>query len=212
MKRKGFQKPVQVIPQMGIDVTQFYPPERPPVPAPFVIGYAGRIAEEKGLRTLFGSVGQLPGEWELRLIGAGPLSAELQRIADAAGWAGRLRWLGFVPRHTLPDQYRQMHTLVLPSQTTPRWKEQFGRVLIEAMACGVPVVGSSSGAIPEVIGDAGLVFPEGDAQALRRHLVALIEDAAYRQELSARAVRRVQDRFTDSVLAHSLHQFLTSAG
>src|SRR5207245_3300012 len=77
-----------------------------------------------------------------------------------------------VPHHEVPRYLERMTALVLPSLTTPTWKEQFGHVLIEAMACGVPVIGSDSGAIPEVIGDAGLVVPEGDvaglAEALRR--------------------------------------------
>ena len=63
-----------------------------------------------------------------------------------------------IPSDQVAVEMRKLHALVLPSRTTPRWKEQFGRVLIEAMACGVPPVGSDSGEIPHVIDDAGLVF------------------------------------------------------
>jgi glycosyltransferase involved in cell wall biosynthesis len=210
LKHKGFRQPVAVIPQMGIDPTLFHPSDTLRPRMPFVIGYVGRIAAEKGLETLFEAASHLPGEWELVLIGAGPLRGALQRVADAAGWARRLRWLEFVPREHLPGQYRQMHTLVLPSQTTPRWKEQFGRVIIEAMACGVPVIGSDSGAIPEVIGDAGLIFPERDADALRRSLVNLMQDTVLREELSARAVQRARMHFSDQAVARSLRQFLAS--
>jgi glycosyltransferase involved in cell wall biosynthesis len=85
-----------------------------------------------------------------------------------------------------PRWLAALDCLVLPSRTTAHWKEQFGRVLIEAMACGVPVVGSSSGAIPTVIGDAGRVFPEGDFAALGRELTALSLDGALRSELGGR--------------------------
>ena len=73
-----------------------------------------------------------------------------------------------MPSTEVPAVLRALDVLVLPSLTTPSWKEQFGRVLQEAMACAIPVVGSDSGEIPHVIGDAGLVTPEGDAAALRR--------------------------------------------
>jgi len=101
----------------------------------------------------------------------------------------------------MPAQYAAMDVLTLPSRTCPNWKEQFGRVLIEAMACGVPVVGSDSGAIPSVIGDAGLVFPEGNAVALRDHLAALRDDVALRRSLGERGRQRVLACFTQERIA-----------
>jgi glycosyltransferase involved in cell wall biosynthesis len=85
---------------------------------------------------------------------------------------------------------------VLPSETRPNWREQFGRVLVEAMACGVPVVGSDSGEIPTVVGDAGLSFPEGDAARLAECLRSLLADAALREELAQRGRERVLELFT----------------
>jgi len=88
-----------------------------------------------------------------------------------------------------------MDALALPSLTTPEWKEQYGRVIPEAMACGVPVVGSDSGAIPEVIGSAGLVAPEGDPVKLAEALhTALIDEAAaerFKKEGMLRAEREL---------------------
>ncbi|MBC7239486.1 MAG: glycosyltransferase, partial [Chloroflexi bacterium] len=83
----------------------------------------------------------------------------------------------------------------------PKWKEQFGRVLIEAMACGVPVVGSDSGEIPHVIGEAGLIFPEGDALLLRRCLERLQQDMAFRQDLARRGRERVLQHYTQAQIA-----------
>jgi glycosyltransferase involved in cell wall biosynthesis len=91
--------------------------------------------------------------------------------------------------------------LVLPSRTRPNWVEQFGRVLIEAMASGVPVVGSDSGEIPNVIGDAGLVFPEGDIGRLRAHLQSLIDDPGLWAALARRGRERVQARYTQARIA-----------
>src|SRR5260221_14335510 len=97
-----------------------------------------------------------------------------------------------MPPARLAAQFCQIDALVLRSLTTPVWKEQFGRVLTEAMACGVPVVGSSSGAIPEVIGEAGLIFPEGDAAALAGCLAKLQQPPALRLALAQRGLARAR--------------------
>jgi glycosyltransferase involved in cell wall biosynthesis len=96
--------------------------------------------------------------------------------------------------------------LALPSLTTARWKEQFGRVLIEAQACGVPVVGSDSGAIPEVIGKEGLIFPEGNARRLSDRLNKLEESPAFRKSLGLQGRSRVLGLFTNQKIADQLHQ------
>jgi glycosyltransferase involved in cell wall biosynthesis len=97
--------------------------------------------------------------------------------------------------------------LVLPSRTTSQWKEQFGRVLIEAMACETPVVGSSSAEIPRVIGGAGLVFPEGDVAALGHQLSVLYENPGTRAELGAKGRDRVLERFTHRQIAEDTAEF-----
>ena len=96
----------------------------------------------------------------------------------------------------MPVFYRGLDVLVLPSRTQPHWKEQFGRVLVEAMSCGVPVVGSTCGEIPHVVGDAGCIFPEDDVPALRKVLQHLADHPELRQELGAAGRRRVLERYT----------------
>lgn len=99
-----------------------------------------------------------------------------------------------------------MDVLVLPSVTTPRWKEQFGRVLIEAQACEVPVIGSSSGAIPEVIGKAGLIFPEGSASQLAGRLQRLAASSSLRRRLARMGRKRVLDLYTNQRIADRIHR------
>jgi glycosyltransferase involved in cell wall biosynthesis len=96
---------------------------------------------------------------------------------------------------------RQLDVLVLPSISRPNWKEQFGRVLVEAMACGVPVVGSTCGEIPNVVGDAGLLFPEGDVAGLRDCLARLQADAELGARLAEAGRARVAERFTQQRIA-----------
>jgi glycosyltransferase involved in cell wall biosynthesis len=115
-----------------------------------------------------------------------------------------------IPSSQMPAYYRQLDVLVLPSRTRPNWKEQFGRVLVEAMACGVPVIGSDSGEIPHVIGDAGLIFPEGKADILRAHLSRLMGDPTLHADLARRGRERVLARFTQAQVAAQTYQVYRS--
>jgi glycosyltransferase involved in cell wall biosynthesis len=174
---KGFRGPAAVVGN-GVDTELFSPVAGGMQQArgrdgEFRIGYAGRLVGEKGLDVLVDAVGSLPAPRTLVVSGEGPWLRRLRRLPF-------VEWAGNVPREELPRFYRSLDALVLPSRTTSSWKEQFGRVLVEAQACGVPVVGSSSGAIPEVIGEAGLVFPEGNAAYLAVALQRLRADAALR--------------------------------
>jgi len=106
-----------------------------------------------------------------------------------------------VPSTDVPSVLQQLDVLVLPSRTTAHWKEQFGRVLVEAMSCGVPVVGSSSGEIPHVIGDAGMVVPEGDVALLRSVLLKLFHQPVLCRDLAQRGRERVLQHYTQAALA-----------
>jgi glycosyltransferase involved in cell wall biosynthesis len=106
-----------------------------------------------------------------------------------------------MPYASLPSALNALDVLILPSRTTPHWKEQFGRVLIEAGACGVPVIGSDSGAIPEVIGEAGLIFPEGRVTALVEAIRRLRENEAMRKRMGAAGRRRAETLFSWEAVA-----------
>lgn len=206
LRGKGFSKFLTVIPQFGVDTETFFPPDKGRHDQAFRIGYVGRLVEEKGLLVLLEAAAGLEGPWELCFIGDGPLRHELARRIAQGQLGQRVRLLGSVPSQEVAGQLRQLDALVLPSLTTPHWKEQFGRVLIEAMACGVPVVGSDSGEIPWVIGNAGLVFPEGDVQALRKSLADLMNGPGLCRELSQREVVRVKALFTQQKIAQDTYQ------
>jgi glycosyltransferase involved in cell wall biosynthesis len=107
----------------------------------------------------------------------------------------------------MPRQIAALDGLALPSRTLPNWKEQFGRVLVEAMACAVPVAGSDSGAIPEVLGGAGWIFPEGDAAALAGQLRVLLSDSGARAQRIERGRVQVLERFTHSQVARQTVDF-----
>ena len=99
---------------------------------------------------------------------------------------------------------------MLPSRTTPSWKEQFGRVLIEALASGVAVIGSNSGQIPHLIEETGggLVFEEGDANALVRQILVMVDEPEKRRHFVEAGSRVVQERFTCDAVARKLRDLL----
>ncbi len=165
----------------------------------FHIGYTGRVVREKGLDTLIEALSILKG-WGVRaglsIVGNGVYLDTLKGSVRRKGLEGDVVFESAVPQEDLPALYTRFDLLVLPSITTDSWKEQFGRVLVEAMACGVPVVGSSSGEIPAVLGDAGVLFREGDPVELALSIKKVMDDTGLRRELVRRGIERVRKKFT----------------
>lgn len=204
-RAKGYRGPLMTIPQFGVDPEMFLPPTRPITGRTRTLGYVGRLVPEKGVDVLLHALGKLHAEgltqWRLDIVGGGPDAEALKQLAAELGLATHVTFVGQVPSAQMPAFFRQLDILALPSLTRPNWKEQFGRVLVEAMACGAVPVGSDSGAIPGVIGDGGLVTPEGDVTGLANALRRLLQDDALRRELAQRGRQRVLDHFTQAQIA-----------
>lgn len=210
IRKHGYAGPISVLPQFGVDPALFTPTGRRRYPAaeqePFIVGYVGRLVTEKGILDLLSAVAGLPGRVHLRFVGDGVLRARIEQQARTAGIAARVEVLPAVSSTAVPDVLRHIDVLVLPSHTTPNWKEQFGRVLIEAMSCGTPVIGSSAGEIPHVIGPAGLVVPERDSSALREAIRQLTTSAEAWTALSRRGRERVLEHYTQTALAQHYYE------
>ncbi|HVQ37622.1 MAG TPA: glycosyltransferase family 4 protein, partial [Pyrinomonadaceae bacterium] len=193
LRAKGFKKPAPII-TFGVDTEAFRPraarwrrPDGPPT-----IGYIGRMLPGKGLNVLAAALEKLKGEsWRLLVVGEGSEREGFERQLTEAGLRDRAEFTGAIDFALVPEYFHQLDFLVIPTETTKRIREQFGRVIVEAMASGIPVIGSTCGAIPEVIGDAGLVFPEGDADALASGMRQLLTDEALRGRIVKAGLERV---------------------
>jgi glycosyltransferase involved in cell wall biosynthesis len=177
---------------------------------PFTVGYAGRLVERKGLLDLLEAVRRLEAPVELLLIGNGELR---ERLEGEPIPGSRVRVLDSLGHDQMASGYAQLDVLVMPSHTTPTWKEQFGRAIVEALWCGVPVVGSDSGEIPWLIGltEGGLVFPEGDVETLARLLVELRGSPKLRRDLAQRGHAAVERLFSVPAATDRLEQLLVRA-
>ncbi len=228
LRDKGYDRTLQVMPQLGVDETLFKPQDTTALrsqlgitPDDFVIGFVGRFVPEKGLHTLLKAVAGLNNRnrsFKLLLLGRGELKEELLQTAQDLEIRDRVIQLDSVKHNEVAQYISAMDTLVLPSETTYQfktltsvgWQEQFGHVLIEAMAAQVPVIGSNSGEIPNVIADTGLVFPEGDATALAHQLCHLIDDRAFAKDLGVQGYQRCIAKYTNLALAKETLEFYRS--
>jgi L-malate glycosyltransferase len=221
LRAKGYPAPATVLP-LGIDPVVYRPhPDSAALATRLrgesnnlLIGYLGRVTEEKGLRTLLHALAQLRGvEWRLVVVGAGDYEGEFIEIARRLDLESRISLIGFVPHPEAPRYLSAFDLLVLPSESRPNWKEQFGRVLVEALACGTPVIGSDSGEIPFVINSTrgGVVFREGDPGDLARAILLLAKSPDERRRMVAAGQSYVSSHLENGAIALQFVETLSRA-
>lgn len=213
LRRKGFAGTLAICP-LPFDPSLYRrrsEPERqeaiPRRNGEVVIGYVGRMVEQKGLGTLVDALAKLPRfDWKLIVIGTGPFETTFDEMVYQRGLADRVSRLGYVPHDVTPRFLAALDILVLPSETRPNWKEQFGRVIVEALACGVSVIGSDSGEIPNLIGASGggRVFPEKNPAALSELLAQMIGDQDLRKSCAQTGHSWALNNVSLSAVAHSM--------
>ena len=186
----GYNKPIHVI-YPGVETKLFNPEDATQIRhnlglKEFTIGYFGRMVKDKGVEDLITASKLLDFPHQLFLLGNGKDKDYFKTLTDKA------IWVDAVDPNEMNKYYSALDVLVLPSRTTPKWKEQFGRVLVEAMLCGTPVIGSSSGEIPKVMGEAGLVFKEQDPKDLAEKIKLMHIDSNLRNKLIENGLSRAR--------------------
>lgn len=216
LRRRGFRRLAAHIPQLGVDPTVFRKQDagglrrKLGVGGAFVIGFVGRFSPEKGVDTLIKALALLPEGCVLVLVGNGPERSTLQAMAQALGVSAKVQWVPWVDSGEVVEYLNAFDVLALPSRTRWSVKEQFGRVLVEAMSCETCVVGSDSGEIPNVVGDAGLIFHEGEERELAERLRQLVDGLSLRDALRHRGRQRVLEHFTYAKIASDTVNFYRS--
>jgi glycosyltransferase involved in cell wall biosynthesis len=198
------QVPIAVMPQLGAE------PPHEPMHTPhegMAIAFIGRLVQRKGLDNLLLALAMLRGaRWHLTVVGDGPERERLEVLASELRLASRIRWLGGLPAEQIETLWPDLDVLVQPSRSLPEWRESNGHALIDAMAHEVAVVGTNSGVIPELIGDAGMVAPAGDVPALATALEQL-SDQGTRQALAEAARARALRLYSDDAIAERTLEF-----
>jgi glycosyltransferase involved in cell wall biosynthesis len=206
--RAGYSSKPHAVIAPGVDVTRFQPDAgagraiRRSIGWPedaLVVGYLGRFVREKGIDDLCEALGDMRADWRALFVGGGPLEDVLRGVA--ARYPGRVHIQTGVIHEDVPRWLNAMTILCAPSRTTTAWREQFGRMLIEAMACGVPVLASDSGEMPAVVGEAGRVIPERQPQAWARTIDAVLGGGADRRRMAAAGRDRAAAEFAWPVVA-----------
>ena len=170
--------------------------------------FCGRLIREKGVLDLVRALALVP-KTVLILVGVGPERPRLESAAGALGIEDRVRFVGGSAYDEMPRIYSMGDVFCLPSVTTPYWQEQFGMVLVEAMACGVPIVTTASGSIPEVVGDSAVTVPAYAPIELAAALRAVLDDRDLATRLSQAGQSRVQERFDATRVAAVIGQVYT---
>ncbi len=214
LRGKGYKGPANVVGN-AVDVELFRPLDRAQCRRElgwdgFTVGYVGRLVERKGLLDAVEALAILPSDVRLVFAGSGEFQPELERRVAELGKESQVQFLEARPLEALPPVMNALDALLLPSRTVPSWKEQFGRVIIEAQACGTPVIGSDSGAIPEVIADGGLTFPEGDAKALAAAILLLKSNPDEARALGGKGRQQVETSYTWAKVAAQMHGIYTT--
>jgi glycosyltransferase involved in cell wall biosynthesis len=213
--KPGYQERPSRLGPLGVDTAVFFPDAEARRRArealgwsedgPPVVGFVGRFVPEKGVRLLMSALEQAREPWRALFVGGGPLGDEIRLWAKNQGERVRVVTLS---HDEMPAYVNAMDVLCAPSETAPHWAEQFGRMLIEAFACRVAVIGSDSGEIPYVIGDAGVVARERDRAAWTRAIDELLADPGRRRELGERGLARANELYAWPVVARGyLHFF-----
>ena len=192
-----------VIPQLG--VTPVAPRPRPELRPGLRLGFVGRLVPERGGETLLRALAQLLGPWTLTVVGTGPEQESLEALAQRLGLASRIRWQGGLPRNALGPLWDEIDCLVFASRDTSSWVERTNPVLLDAMSRGIAPLVTRAGALPEVVGDAGVIVEE--PEALGEALQELMANPSYVRQLGERARHRVLEEFVDAAVAEKTRRF-----
>lgn len=220
LRKLDYEGPVRVIPQYGVAPERYHPRSDVAVtrekhglgngsPSDLItIGFVGRVMKMKGLDSLIDAFALIQNRnVQLVILGGGDYVQATRERAQAAGLSGKVHFIEGVPAAEVPPLLAAMDVVCVPSLTTDTWREQFGRVIIEAMACGVAVIGSTSGEIPHVVGNAGIIVEEGNTQAWADALIRVVDNPSLLEDMRTAGIHRVATNYTNERIASQITDY-----
>ncbi len=216
LEKQHYTGKISLLPY-AVDTNLFHPDDaRVPDDGSLHLGFVGRIAPEKGLETLLHAVASLKDRPVTHIYGTGQddyLARLYQLQRDLALPDSTIRWHGALAHNRVPEAMRSLDALVVPTVAYNGYKEQFGRVVIEALVSRVPVLTSDNGELPLLIEKTGggFVFPEGDARRLADCIKAAMADRRTLQNLAKSGCAYVHAHYTYKVLADQVEVILQSS-
>ena len=204
----------------GVDVERFMPAHRPlQLMQCYGVGhddiillFIGRLIREKGVRELIVALSmalralpkRLANKCRLLIAGTGEQGAYIENLIEYLNLQENARVVGGLDYMEIHQLHQLADIFILPSIATPYWEEQYGMVLAEAMACGSCVVATTTGGIPEVLSDAGVLVPPLEPDTLSEVLVQLIRDEAVRKDFGRKARVRAVEALNAQTVANSI--------
>ncbi|MCG2756436.1 glycosyltransferase family 4 protein [Candidatus Dependentiae bacterium] len=212
LRAKNFLKPIEVLPQLGVNESYFKPEGHPGLisgSGHFKIGFIGRIVKEKGVFDLVKAFSLIDHKdnWKLIFIGDGKEKENLIKFVKSNNLQNSIDFLPAMPHENIGKYLNQFDIFVLPSYDIPGWKEQFGHVLIEAMACKIAVIGSTGGNITQVVKDSGLIFKQGDVSDLAEKLKTLMFDEKLRNYFAHKGFENFKNNFSYDFITEKTYFF-----
>lgn len=203
LRSAGYKKPIYMQTQIGVDEELFTPmPEvrvriRNTLNAGnmFVVGYTGRLTQDKGVDDLVEVFPSLGDHCYLLLVGNGDLKESIEKKASREGWKDRLHITNYLPQEQVPAFMNAMDVFVLGSKTTSHWIDTFPLVTVQAQACGIPVIASDSASLPWQLEDTALIFSEGDRDELKNALLRIMSDTGLSENLARNGKARSNELF-----------------
>lgn len=198
LREGNYNKPIYLQTQVGVDEELFKPDKliRKKIRKDlgfedkFVIGYTGRLVEDKGVDDLVSILPLEDVNWGLLLVGNGDLKEEIEEVIIENDWEDRIHITGFVDQDKVPNYMNAMDCFVLGSKTMPHWIDTFPLVTVQAQACGIPVVASDSGSLPWQLDDTALIYPEGNRKKLKSSILKYINDPELRNKKAEEGRKR----------------------
>jgi len=207
---KGFKKEVMILPH-GVDLELFRP--LPNKNSPFItIGFVGRMVEAKGgldlIEAFSIAIKEIPN-LRLKFIGGGPDEDKWKNKVNTLKLSELVDFCGPSNHNVIGKEIAQLDILAVPSRTTPTWKEQFGRILVESAACGVPVIASNSGAIPMVLESlgCGIIYNEKSIKDFSSCIIQLAKNKEERIKYARAGFDNAKEKYCFDTIADKMEHF-----